>query len=107
MELMYRNKVDEWRRRNLSNNEKSYIAHDGDQFTLNYLRSIGPEHVHFELFRRIFANDINKEYPAITKRAQNELSKDIAFLFSGSTKDIRHIGIAKKSLRNEDICFLF
>ena len=29
------------------------------------------------------------------------LSEDIALLFSGSMKDIRHIGIANKGLRNE------
>ena len=86
-------------------------AHGGDKESLNYLRSIGPERVHLELFRRIFVNDINKEYapklfseenfPAFGKRERNELSEDIALLFSGSTKDIRHIGIANKGLRNE------
>jgi hypothetical protein len=91
--------------------EANKKAHGGDKFTINYLRSIGPERVHLELFRRIFVNDINKEYapklfseenfPAFGKRERNELSEDIALLFSGSTKDIRHIGIAKKSLRNE------
>ena len=86
-------------------------VHGGDEFTINYLRSIGSERVHLELFRRIFVNDINKEYapklfseenfPAFGKRERIELSEDIALLFSGSMKDIRHIGIANKGLRNE------
>ena len=56
--------------------------------------------------------EINKEYApklfskeenftAFRKRERNMLSEDIALLFSGSTKDIRRIGVAKEFLRNE------